>query len=695
MAGSNLGWRVGIVDATIQVGVLGLYYTRNWHLIRSRNSPMARRRYLNLERLEDRTAPAVFGQPWPMPTHVTLSFAPDGTQISGQASDLFRTLDAVEPAASWQATILEAVQAWTSEANVNVGLVADGGEPFGTPGSFQGDPRFGDIRIGADTLGLDSSALGFPPDPYDAGTWGGDIVLNDQVIANATSAQLYAIVLHELGHSFGFPDNTDPNSVMSTSGLTALAPEDVAALQALYGPPVSSQAGNNSIANALPIPTPDGFNGNTPIVAYGTLSTAQPALVYSFAPPQGYHGAVTVRLVTSGVSLLDPLVTVYDGYGDLLGSAESTRLGGDAISVQLGQASLCSTCYVEVQAATPGSFDSGRFGLAVSFDAALQVSAPQIDTVLRAPDENLTADQINQLFQDPNPQSGSTGSQGSQSQLIPAISLTTTPGFALDTRFQAVTPLNDMQGAVDYSFVAPAATGNDPLVFTAGLNAAGQGGSTGSLELLNASGTPLPATVLLDAGGVYTIQATGLTPGATYYLCATPPVGASNRGGYSIVVADFLQTSNIQTTFETNTLSTAAPQHTSTLFVARSQFFQFQLSVPALPGGANGAVEMTILDANGNTVLGITATAGQAGTVSCVMLAPGQYTVEFSAVEASPGSWPALSYTVQGGVLSQPMGIIVHSPTYQPIYLGPPGPVTTYLYPNGKLSTIPFLWVSN
>jgi hypothetical protein len=475
------------------------------------------------------------------------------------------------------------------------------------------------------------------------------------------------------------------------SAQLELAPEDVAALQALYGPPVSSQAGNNSIATASPIPTPDGFNGATPIVAYGTLSTAQPAVVYSFAPPTGYKGTVTVWLVTSGVSLLDPSVTVYDGSGKVLGSAQSTRLGGDALSVQLSKASLCSTCYVEVQPATPGSFDTGGFGLAVSFNAALQVSPSLINTVLRAPDENLTADQISQLFLDPQGFSTSSGNSGTQ--LTTALALPTTPGFALHTRFQAVATLNDMPGPVYYSFVAPAATGSNPLVLTAGLNAAGSGGSSGSLELLNASGAPLPATVLLDAGGVYTIQATGLTPGAKYYLCATPPVGASNSSGYSMLVADFLQTSDMQTTFETSTLTTAAPQASSTLYVARSQFFQFQLSVPAVPGVASGAVEMTILDENDKAVFAITAKVGQAGTVSCVMLPPGQYTVEFSAIAAG-GSWPALSFTVQGCVLSQPMGPIVHNPTYQPLYLGPPGPITTYLYPNGTTSTIPFLWVA-
>ena len=188
--------------------------------------------------------------------------------------------------------------------------------------------------------------------------------------------------------------------------------------------------------------------------------------------------------------------------------------------------------------------------------------------------------------------------------------------------------------------------------------------------------------MLLDAGGVYTIQATGLTPGMTYYLCAKSPTGASNSSGNSILVADFLQTSAIQTTFESTTLSTAAPQSTSTLYVARSQFFQFQLSVATVQGGASGAVAMTIFNQNGIAVLDVTATAGEAGTVSCVMLPPGQYTVVFSAITIH-GSLPALTYTVRGGVLSQPMGPVVHNPTYQPLYLASPGPIPTYRYPNG------------
>src|SRR6516225_7692573 len=312
---------------------------------------MARHRIPSPEILEDRTAPAIYGQPWPMPTHLTVSFAPDGTAIGAQVSDLFKTLNATQPTASWQQTILEAVQAWTSQTDLNVALVSDGGEPFGTPALSQGDTRFGDIRIGAEAMGQDSSAISFPPDPFFAGFWSGDIVLNDSVMADASPSDLYAIMLHELGHSFALPDSTDPTSVMyeqPAPPVSQLGPSDVSAIQALYGPPDSSLNGHNNLATALPIPTPQSFDGSTPIVAYGDINSTPALVVYSFTPPSKVHSGVTVRLVTAGLSLLDPLVSVVDASGKLLGSASSTDVGGGAVTIPLAAASPGSTYYVEV-----------------------------------------------------------------------------------------------------------------------------------------------------------------------------------------------------------------------------------------------------------------------------------------------------------------------------------------------------------
>src|SRR5919205_713969 len=100
---------------------------------------------LSLESLEPRCTPAAFGIPWHDATHLTLSFVPDGTPIAGHQSTLFQTLDRQIPTAQWERTIARALQTWADVTNLSVGVVADGGQPLGSPGPLQGDPRFGDI----------------------------------------------------------------------------------------------------------------------------------------------------------------------------------------------------------------------------------------------------------------------------------------------------------------------------------------------------------------------------------------------------------------------------------------------------------------------------------------------------------------------------------------------------------------------
>ncbi|HEV3021769.1 MAG TPA: hypothetical protein VGX76_04860, partial [Pirellulales bacterium] len=138
-----------------------------------------------LERLERRYALTQFGIPWPDPQQLTFSFVPDGTRLAddqignadGQASSLFASFNDAAGASDRQAAIMQALQTWAANANVNFALVPDGGEPLGVPGLAQGDPRFGDIRIAAAPLSSDVVALG-TPFSYAAGTLSGDIVFN-------------------------------------------------------------------------------------------------------------------------------------------------------------------------------------------------------------------------------------------------------------------------------------------------------------------------------------------------------------------------------------------------------------------------------------------------------------------------------------------------------------------------------------
>jgi hypothetical protein len=132
---------------------------------------MRNARALICEELERRHLRAEVGLPWRDPIHLTLSFAPDGTQIAGDSSDLFQTLDAQSPsAAAWEGVITQAFQTWVAGANISVGVVADDGAPIGVAGLMQGDPRFGDIRIGARPMSPDVYAITVAPNPSSRGS---------------------------------------------------------------------------------------------------------------------------------------------------------------------------------------------------------------------------------------------------------------------------------------------------------------------------------------------------------------------------------------------------------------------------------------------------------------------------------------------------------------------------------------------
>src|SRR5437667_146496 len=95
---------------------------------------------MTVEMLEDRNLLSVWGMAWPNASHLTASFVPDGTDVNGSPSALYQSLGS--QASTWQTEVLRALQTWAVHANLNIGLVADGGQALGTPGLLQGDANF-------------------------------------------------------------------------------------------------------------------------------------------------------------------------------------------------------------------------------------------------------------------------------------------------------------------------------------------------------------------------------------------------------------------------------------------------------------------------------------------------------------------------------------------------------------------------
>ncbi|HEV3260453.1 MAG TPA: matrixin family metalloprotease [Gemmataceae bacterium] len=637
---------------------------------------MARSRRLMLEALEDRATPAVFGVPWSDPTQLTLSFAPDGTRIGTQASSLFATLDAQEPAAAWQAIIMRALQAWAINTNLNIGVVADNGQPFGASGSGEGRSRFGNIRIGAAPLSPDVLAVSVPHDPYLSGNWSGDVILNSTIDFAQPQDDLYGVLLHEFGHVFGLGSSTDSASVLyqdATWVTTQLAASDVAAIQALYGAPAHSRSHNHTIQTAALIraSSDDGipFTGTTPLVASGDLAAAGQNDVFA-VQTLAYTGPMTFRLQTAGISLLAPNLIVYDASGNVLGTAQSTSVLGDVVTIHLDAVTANTTFYVGVEAATTGLFAVGRYGVAVTFDATLKTTPGQIAAMLSSAHGDSSD---GNSFDDVQPGT------------IPA--LRTTRGYAANQHYEA---RGSLRNIVTYSFQSPLSPSGAPLVLTLAVSGSGDSGALARVQVLDANQQPVAGQMLINGAGGYTIQANGLAPGQTYYLKLTPPASANGEDVNFSLVADFNQTPALLPVLAAGSMTTTTSPATA-LYVALDQVFQFSLSAADAGAPAGSAVQMTIADADGNVVFTLTAPSGQTATGLPVLLTPGAYTVRLSLL--TPGSTPAsLTFQLRGAPITDTIGPVISNPTLVPMYTYPGAPFT-YYYPNGMVSVSPYLLV--
>ena len=186
-----------------------------------------------IQSLEDRRLLTVFGNAWPEPRDLTISFPADGVEIGKDQNDVNALLDAIATRQDWQELALRAYQTWAVHADLNVGLRNDYNNDFGVPGKVVGDPRFGEFRIGAfPQTGLIANSVPFQAV---AGTFSGDLVLNsnqqfrfhdwsndegpDPATIGTNERDLFSLLLHESGNTLGLDDNLLEWTVMYGSTL--------------------------------------------------------------------------------------------------------------------------------------------------------------------------------------------------------------------------------------------------------------------------------------------------------------------------------------------------------------------------------------------------------------------------------------------------------------------------------------------
>jgi hypothetical protein len=608
---------------------------------------------LTVEHLEDRLVPVTWGNPWPDATHLTLSLAKDNTSIAGSPSTLFKTLDARAARSVWQRELLRAWQTWAVNANVNVGLVADGGQAFGTDGLPQGDPRFGDIRVGAHPLPPDVGANTDPFDPT-AGTWSGDVRLNSStsfsVAGGPGQVDLYTALLQEAGHSLGINNSADPASPMYEfyqGPRTGLTGGDVANLQSLYGArtldKLDGNAGHTSFGTALGLNLLKSPDGSLGVTTDGDLSSPNEVSVYKVSAPLTL-GGLSFRLQTSGLSLLTAKVTVYDSSQRVVGSAAATDPTNGDLVVTVPSALPLSTYYVKVQGNSPDVFGIGSYRLSVA-------SLPLVNTLTST---------VNGLV-------------GTVNNVLQNVDLHTNDSMLTAT---LLPPLTQTSSRFSYAYKASIGDKTDVDFYRVRAGVGGvmsvmvwgtdPGGLLPRATVYDARGNLVSTQVLTNENGQYVLQATGAVAGSDYFVkvAAADPAGTHNVGNYFLAVQFGGQAVQLDT-FTQGTLNQAKPQDVGTLTVTMSNQYHFLLSGSATDPSLAAAVRMTIYDQQGNEVA--TAVAHNGETVSLTTtLDEGTYTVRFVAATADGSPLPNFNYVWQGIRLSDPIGPQAEDPSQSP-----------------------------
>jgi len=612
-------------------------------------------RSLSCERLEDRTTPALFGNPWPNADNLTLSFVPDGTDVAGVQSNLHAKLNSELSPTVWQKEIGRAFQSWAQHANLNFAVVGDNGKPIGEPGPIQGSGWFGDIRISARPFSDNVLAVSTPFDLLNS--WAGEIVINSNKSFGqgnvAGKHDIYTVVLQEAGHALGLDNSPDTAAAMFTNYSTArsgLAASDVQAIQRMYGARSADKfdlnGANETIASADPIAFvvddsqlagTDGTRGSTPLVAAGDLTTLAVVDFYSYKLPS-VQSDFRVAILTEGISQLRAKVTVYDSANKVVATAVATPEPGKPFELFVGNAKAGATYRVKVEGATNDVFGIGAYRLAVGKEAKEAVVPP--------------------------PVSGYINQDGHKND---SISTATDLGGAkasTDLRWDATyTGSIFNANKTDLDFYKIRTQKDTPNVMVVAVWAGEAGKLNPKVEVFDAAGKLVAAEVLSSTGSYVVIQVIGVVADKDYFVRvgAKDPTDSFKEGNYTLAV-DFRASQVELTTFASGTLQGTTNQAVTSFTLTRTQSLWFEVSGQV---GVNASVRLTVYDSNNVAVFTIKAKGGETAGGD-VLLDRGSYTVRFTAAGANGAPLPAFDFRGRFSLGSDPIGPGALAPTEHP-----------------------------
>lgn len=642
-------------------------------------------------------------------SRLTLSFAPDGTNISRYTSTLFSSFDAVVSDDEIRQAVIDAFQIWSQYAAINVGLVDDSGDDFGSAGQSQNDPRFGDIRIGAVPMAGDVYAVAVPSNELVSGTWSGDLLFNSN--AKFVSAeQFFAVALHEAGHVLGLGHSDDATSVMHPTALnTEPSAIDIAEIKLLYGerleldPHEDDPGENDHHDDAVEIEheIDEGSFGSVPLLVFGDIDGFTDVDFFRFETDSNndnYSGPISFRLISNQVSCLQPRFTLFrldvsngdETLVELASATSSDSTGSDLIIDEI-VVEENQKYFLKVESAGTELTNFGSYAIVVEtnpgpFDDLIQVAIRRNYSEVDEDDlQNLF---LNNLEHDISDDGHTNDTIQTASELLPPLNI------ALHSAYREQASIAD-QTDIDYYFFAA-----QDVVMTVRVSS-DFSGLIPAVSAFDNQFEMLSGEFMVNGNGELLMEFAGLIPGDIYYVsvAANEPEGPFGTGNYDL---------NIAFRDSPRQLDRLAPKRRAffwrgssvhSLYVARSQLFHFAFENldPALLGSApEPTFWISIYGENGELKYRCATKAGALRTARSVILTPGSYSVHIDTTRAEPNPGPgggkSAGYLVWGIGVSEPTGPELIDPADDP-FAPCDKSGSDFCYPNDRISSDEFIFV--
>jgi hypothetical protein len=635
-------------------------------------------------------------------SQLSLSFAPDGTDIAGASSELHALLDEFGVDA-WQQTVLRAFQTWAQHVSADVGVRRDGGQPFGTPGARLGDDRFGDIRIGARPLANRVMAISVSQDSVVSGTWAGDVIFNSEADF-ASLDDLFSVTLHEAGHIFGLEHTDEESSPMHVHGVSdSVQPSaaDIALLQELHGPrlpdPWENKAGdgdNDSIAHATEVKVGEvrqEQEGLGPVLLFADIRDTADQDIYEVESPGHATDAFTVRVIVQGVSQLSPRLTLLDQQGVVLQQVQADGDLSSDLSLRVGPSAEKQSLYLMVDSGRDDVFGLGGYSLVITRDDVPAGDARMLEKLALSGLRQLTTGDFEDFFDDDESRLYREDLR-SDDEFSTATRIDPRRMHGSSPRYEVIGSVSSPLDRDHYELRAPEDLTTD--VMTVAVRALDSGGLSAVAGVYDSMGQRVAWNVLVNGNGEYLLQVPRVQPGSKYQVVV---VGTASRGesaasNYQLNV-HFESAEVVLETYQTGVLG--AEIQVSGLHLSTPQLFHFGLSVAGSGEEIEAGAMVRLRDASGQVVYQVATTTGQfraAGdfrTSGSVLLMPGTYQMQAIPLRKA-GYTAAISYKLAGVVVSDPFGVDPMEPSETDFAC--PGLVGVYCYPGGIQSADPYLF---